>query len=256
MTAVVDFHGHIYPQYDTDRLLTSMVENSRRRFPDVQAPSVICLAERTGQRWFKDTVAKGIHKMDCGWSCKPCADKLSMRLEKEDHVVFVVSGRQIVSAERLEVLALASDLVLDDGLPIAIIIERIKENGGLPVLPWSPGKWMGKRGKVVERVLAEGGPTEIFVGDTSMRPALYSGGKVFSSSKRDGFAHLPGSDPLPLSGEEKRVGVFSACIEIPCIQPAVEIRDSIRSGQFPKFPSSKAGVISVCSRLIRLRLAK
>ena len=257
MSAIVDFHGHLYPRYDPDKLLRSLVENGKKRFPGSRAGiPVFCLAERMGQRWFANTQAKGIHQLGCGWTATPCDDRLSLRLEKEEQVVFIVAGRQIISTERLEVLSLALDLSMDDSSATETVIERILESGGIPVLPWSPGKWMGQRGRVVQRMLDRFGPGKVLIGDTIMRPTSYSGGRVFRESKRAGFVHLPGSDPLPMSGEESQAGRYSALIDIPCEQPGAEIREYLARGKFPDYPTSGIGYFSVVSRSVRLRLTK
>lgn len=52
-----------------------------------------------------------------------------------------MAGRQIVTAEKLEVLALGTDLDIDDGRPIREVLSLVTENGGLPVIPWGAGKW-------------------------------------------------------------------------------------------------------------------
>ena len=256
MSAIVDFHGHLYPRYDLDNLFRSLIAHSRRRFPESDGIPVFCLAERAGQQWFAETRTQGVHRLDCGWIAEPCEDGLSIRLEKDGRILFIVAGRQIISAERLEVLSLALDLSMDDGSPTEHVIERILESEGVPILPWSPGKWMGHRGEIVQQMLDRFGPKKIAVGDTIMRPTFYSGGWVFRESRKAGFIHLPGSDPLPISGEEKQVGRYSALIDIPCKQPGAEIRDFIGKGKFPDYPSSGVGCFSVLSRSVRLRLAK
>ena len=59
----------------------------------------------------------------------------------------IVAGRQIVTAENLEILALGFDAGLDDGLPIDEVILAVQAAGALCVLPWGFGKWTGKRGQ-------------------------------------------------------------------------------------------------------------
>ena len=256
MSAIIDFHGHLYPLYDPERLFSALTDNARRRFPNVEATPVLCLAERVGQRWFSETFGKGIHILEGGWEAVPCEDELSILLKKEGQQVFLVAGRQFVTSERIEVLCLISDLIMEDGLPIETVIERILEARGVPVLPWSPGKWTGERGEIVRKMFEKYGPAKLFVGDTSMRPTRYSGGNVFRWASEAGFVRLPGSDPLPLTGEEKQAGGFSAHVEIACIQPGVEIREFLHAVTLLDFPASDAGYLSVFKRWIRLKFQK
>ena len=256
MSAIVDFHGHLYPFYDLDKLFVALRANASRRFPNVDATPILCLTERMGQRWFVETFAKGPHILECGWEVVPCEDALSLLLQKGEQKVFLVAGRQFVSAERIEVLCLTSDLIMEDGLPIETVVESVIESGGIPVLPWSPGKWTGERGRIVRKVFEQYGSKKLFIGDTSMRPAHSSGGSIFQWAREAGFVRLPGSDPLPLIGEEQQAGGFSACIEIPCVHPGMEIRDLLRSITSIEYPPSGASYLSVFKRLLRLKLRK
>ncbi|MEM1170460.1 MAG: hypothetical protein AAGJ08_15610 [Cyanobacteria bacterium P01_H01_bin.35] len=71
----------------------------------------------------------------------------------ENQKIFIIAGRQIVTAEKLEVLALISDSEFADGLPLETTIKNIVSKNGIPVLPWGVGKWIGKRGKILQKLL-------------------------------------------------------------------------------------------------------
>lgn len=256
MKAVVDFHGHLYPSYDLNLLFESLIRNSRKRYPETTGIHVMFLAEREGQDWFEKTQKQGEHVLACGWNCKPLSDGITLELEKNGSGVFLVSGRQIISKERLEVLSLGYDCRIVDGVPIDDIIDQILQGGGIPVLPWAPGKWLFERGDIVQRVLDERGKSIIYVGDTCMRPSLYSGGKVFAKSREDGFTHLPGSDPLISSGEEVLAGKYSTCIEIEGVVPGEEIKAYLNNGKSFQYQPSGSSFYSAILRTIRLKIKK
>ena len=67
--------------------------------------------------------------------------------------VLVIAGRQIVSAERIEVLALGTRTQIPDGQPLAATIDAVRADGALAVLPWGFGKWWGARGRMVDAYL-------------------------------------------------------------------------------------------------------
>jgi hypothetical protein len=122
--------------------------------------------------------------------------------------VHVVAGRQVATRERLEVLALATTAEVADGGDILETVERIAAAGGIPVLAWAPGKWLGRRGRRVHAILSEVQPGGLLIGDTAMRPRGWPTPRLMLEAKRRGFAIVAGTDPLPLAGEESLIGRY------------------------------------------------
>ena len=79
--------------------------------------------------------------------------------------LFVIAGRQIVTAEKIEVLALGTRAMVDDGAPLASVLEWCRRNGAFAVLPWGVGKWMGRRRRIVLDILKRCDPTRVALGD-------------------------------------------------------------------------------------------
>lgn len=106
-----------------------------------------------------------------------------------DGITFV-RGYQIVSQERIEILNLAGKLIIEDGLKAKDILSKID---GVPVIPWSPGKWLGARGRLIK----------------SLAKDVYCGRILYREFLAD-FTQfrgiLSGSDPLNRPNEEKNVG--------------------------------------------------
>ncbi len=71
------------------------------------------------------------------------------------HKIFFIAGRQIVTSEKLEVLALGLREDFKDNKPIEEVIDYIILKNALPVIPWGVGKWSGKRGAIVENLIEQ-----------------------------------------------------------------------------------------------------
>lgn len=125
----------------------------------------------------------------------------------------LIAGRQIVSAEGLEVLALGTNRMFPDGRPLARILLEVRDSGALPVIPWGFGKWSGARGRLVRELLLTYRPeAPLFLGDNGGRPRLLPEPPFFELARGQGVPILPGSDPFPLPREVRRVGSFGfAC---------------------------------------------
>jgi len=132
----------------------------------------------------------------------------------EDSCLAVTCGRQVRASEGLEVLALGTLARIEDGRPLAEAIEAARRSGGLPVLPWGFGKWLGARGGCVRSVLAALGPEILFVGDNGGRLALAGEPAALAEARHRGFRVLPGSDPFPLAGDYRRIGGFGFLADV------------------------------------------
>jgi hypothetical protein len=144
----------------------------------------------------------------------------------------VIAGRQIVTRERLEVLALGTTAPLPDGEPIDATLAAVEATGAAAVLPWGVGKWLGARGAIVERFLADAKWRNVFLGDHGNRLELGADPARFAAARRAGRAVLPGSDPLPLAGEEARVGAYGFAVDVDLdpLCPAAALLAVLRSG--------------------------
>lgn len=206
---ICDGHAHIYPCFDLELALQCLLGNLRNlATPDDRPPLVLaCLAERAGAPVFYG----GAFPMRAGqFEIQPGPEPASLAVKRVgETVLFLVLGRQYATAERLEVLGVALPAAGDwDGLPAREIIRRIRAAGGLPVLPWSPGKWFFKRGRRVAELISKSRPGELWLGDTALRPDIWPLPELLRRAAESGLPWLPGSDPLPWPGEECRLGCY------------------------------------------------
>lgn len=210
----VDAHVHFYKREKVSELLDSAAFN----FDSLRAGSpdgirgCLLLAETANYRVFdelRDTVKVG------GWSINECHDEPhSLLAERGSCTLSIVSGRQMRTAENLEILALGTARNYPDGLSLAESVEAVHDSGALAVLPWGFGKWTGERLVLLNQMLEWVQPEAIFLGDNGGRLGIIDAPPVLTSAACRGFRVLPGSDPLPLPREYTRVGSFGFIAEL------------------------------------------
>jgi len=205
---LLDAHVHLYPQFDLKEPFTHASQNLSALSGGSAGPQLLLLTERSDCRFFENLAAD---RLPAGYSLDRLAEEPAIKITSPgQETFFLIAGRQIVSRESLEVCALACTLHLPDRqYAAAEIIDRVHQAGGVPALNWAPGKWLFSRGKAVVALLQRFKPDQLLIGDTTMRPALWSTPCLMRSAHRSGFHILAGSDPLPFSGEEKQIGRYA-----------------------------------------------
>ncbi|MDD4872650.1 MAG: hypothetical protein PHR77_19030 [Kiritimatiellae bacterium] len=175
----------------------------------------IFLTERRDCSFFKQLKEGNLPLSKNNYTIEQCLeDNVILVRDVQGNSLYVFAGRQIITSERLEVLSLAADLGLPDGQNIDDVIKNVLLDGGIPVLPWSPGKWFGGRGRIVEKVLHSFSPSQLLIGDTSLRPLGWPEPSLVKYAMSHGFKVIAGSDPLPFAGEERVVGKYGIVCEM------------------------------------------
>ncbi len=231
--ALVDSHVHFHACYD----LSAFLDGALRNFPR-GGTGYLLLTESAGAQWFRRW-RDGLKAQ--GWRFEPTTEEESLRaVSGAGESLILIAGRQIVTRERLEVLALGRDVEVPDGLPMRDALERIRESGALPVLPWGFGKWWGRRGAVVAEALDQDG--ELFLGDNGGRLGLEP--RLFRQARRLGIRVLPGSDPLPFSRHEGLAGSYGFVLPqaVDLERPASTLLRRIRESGQPLAFGRRAGL--------------
>jgi hypothetical protein len=248
-TVVCDAHVHIYDCFDLDDFFDHAWRNLKLHAQSSSGQNDMCavlmLTETQKDHWF---LRLGNDQSAASrWSFHNTSEPDSL-LARDDkgHKLFVISGRQIVTAENLEVLALATDKRLPDGKPIPDVVEWAISNNAIPVIPWGFGKWWGKRGDVLSSLLNSVPAGELSLGDNSGRPWLLGKPGHFKVAEITHRRILPGSDPLPFPSEAWRPGsagfYFNGFID--ASEPARCLRDYLAD------PDTTIGTYMRCERLI------
>jgi hypothetical protein len=214
MRTALDTHVHLHPVYDLARTFAAARDVlAGAAGPDGAAG--LCLTEAAGCRAF-DTLRDGGWVVPA-WTVAPAEDGRTLRVSPATggEGLWIVAGRQIVTRERIEVLALGCGTEVPDGLAAEDAVGRVSSTGALPVLPWAPGKWFGGRGRLVATLMDRFGPSAVALADTALRPIGWPTPVLIRRGLREGFRVLAGSDPLPFAGEEGRIGRYATVVDGP-----------------------------------------
>jgi len=214
-----DGHVHVYPAYDIQAVFRNLIQNLDR------LGGAADFAE-------SETMGSGIHKL--AFLAESREHNFFGRLKDQDQAIVgqgleitsgpdpvcvtvschgvgrvcLVAGRQIVTRERLEILGLAMRATIPDGLPAVEVIRQVVKAGGIPVLAWSPGKWLFARGQLVRDLIASDQDRVLCLGDTTLRPTLWPEPRPMRRARARDMTIIPGSDPLPFAGEERYAGTY------------------------------------------------
>jgi len=228
-----DAHVHIRRCFDLDRLFTSALDHAE----GLGGPLFLLLAESEGDDYFDrlrhlaagDPDGAGREAGETHPSILPALN-VRVRLTAEPHSlivdrddgsaaeVYLVAGRQKVSKERIEVLALCLDPAdplrceQDGVLSAEGLVRRVLDAGAAAVLPWGFGKWIGARGaKVADLVRHQDfcAHPRFFLGDIAHRCWPWPAPRAFGA----GVRVLRGTDPLPLAGLEGSLARYGSCVD-------------------------------------------
>ena len=266
---IMDTHVHIHDCFNLTNFLDSAYENCKaeacRLGKGEQFIGALFLTETSRDHWFQRLVSYTDKKETSSannistWSFHRTGEKNSLLAQSvSGGELIVIAGRQLVTKENLEVLALGTDCVFHDGISIKNAIEIVREQGAIPVIPWGFGKWWGRRGKVLSEVLLSQERTHLFLGDTSARPGFLPYPSHFTQGQKQGVRILSGSDPLPLASEFWRPcstgfsvnGLFST--DTPAADLKQILRD--RASVFSPYNASRDNCYRFFSNQVRMQL--
>jgi hypothetical protein len=232
-----DAHVHIYDCFDLDNFFASAFKNLSMAGKKVglheDCHYFLLMTESREINYFKELEYK---RASPSYQIKTVEENLSLAVSHRDYPQMhlnVVAGRQVVTSEKLEVLALITPETFPDGqMNISEALQAVDAAGGVAVCPWGAGKWLGLRGKVLEQQLSRSKEQKMYLGDSGGRPSFWPTPELLKAADhKDGL--ISGSDPLPIAGQEKRVGSFGTTIRADCDQtaPAASLRQLILSAE-------------------------
>jgi hypothetical protein len=126
----------------------------------------------------------------------------------------------------------------------------------LLVLPWGVGKWLGQRGKIIAEFIQHRAVEQPFLGDNGNRPFFWPLPHHFSQPLMRNERQLPGSDSLPLPGEERRAGGYGFFCQgvIDKQQPFSSLAAILRNPQTRLHPyGRKEGLLRFLKHQLRMR---
>lgn len=251
---LVDSHVHIYGHYNLATFLDAAHARMAQR--DDVVP-VLMLTETAQDDAF--TQIANERRATPGWRVERLPDDPAAILmhPKAGQPILLMAGRQIITAEKLEILALATTGQFADGVAAEEVLNKLLVANVPAVMPWGVGKWIGARGKLVTRLLDTfGGNPGVMLGDIAGRARGWPEPAQFRQAAKLDVPVLTGSDPLPIPGAEKAVGRFG--IELPNTisdaTPAADLRKMLTElrGQ-PQAFGARSGPFGMIQDQIALR---
>ncbi len=271
MPFVADTHVHIYPWYDLARVFQVAEYNLKRltiqlaRIYGVSAEDIIetrriiVLTERHDCHFFRDLWNGDISIPEGFVVSRPTGSPCVEVTRDGTHSFYIIPGRQIITRERIEVLALGKDVSIVDGQGVSETISAVKEGECLCVLPWSPGKWTGVRGSAICSVFQASNRNEIFLGDIAIRPAGFPIPGLLGQGQKRGFRLICGSDPLPNSSDQELIGSFGIASpeNVSPVTPADSVLELLRSPHVGwKEVGWRSGPVAAAIRLFKNELSR
>lgn len=207
----LDTHVHFYDGFGASELLehawTNLSQSIRSRGLRNAIPAVIWTRQQ------RESALAGQLPEGSAWQVREDSKTdAGFRVQARDgRELFVFRGVQFVSAEGLEVLVGAlpdhSDgfIGAHQGKPVRELLDSFCDEYPV-ILPWGFGKWLGKRGQIILELLDSEYASRFVLGDNSGRPAFWSPVKAFVKAAQVRVPVVPGTDPLPVSGQIRHVG--------------------------------------------------
>lgn len=241
---LVDAHVHIYDCFELDKFLDAAYSNFKSAADRLLGHNIndftgiLLLAEASNDNWFHhlSSLADGERLPGNGnignWKFYRTDERCSLHARSDDNrELFIIAGRQFVTLEGLEVLSIASTNSFPEGLPIKKLIANVRDTGGIPVIPWGFGKWMGRRGAILNKLLDTAKSADFFLGDSGNRPFFIPYPSQLNRAQNRNLRNLPGSDPLPFHSGHKKPGSFGFSLSEPMdkSKPAAYLKKMIGS---------------------------
>jgi hypothetical protein len=219
---LIDAHVHLHSCFPINQVLNNALQNFQsvaRNFGNSQSKShqpfagCLLLAEMTGQSWFQEQserITQQNGSLSLGtWKLIQTSEPLTLMATHETgQSIWMFAGRQVVTVEGLEVLALLTHAMIPDGQSLVQTLQSITNVGGVAVIPWGVGKWIGRRGALIDTLLQQEPVPLVCLGDNSGRPLWWPYPSKFHMAQQKGLHVLQGTDPLPLPSEVNRPGSF------------------------------------------------
>lgn len=250
----MDGHAHIHPWMDRDRALdfafANFLQCCRTAGLDPASPKVLALADPVDGKGLEVSEAGAANSSSArsGWTLQGCEDGTGVRARRrgDGATLFLVRGRQVRATGGLEVLALATREEFRTGGPLAETVAEIQQVVGFAVIPWGFGKWLGRRGRLVREILGVRAGEGVLVGDNAGRLARTPSPGIFRLARKLGIPILPGSDPLPLPGQERKLGSYGFTLSggFDPLAPGTSLREALTHlGRQPGTVGERDGLV-------------
>ena len=212
-TLLLDAHVHLYPQFNIENAIRAGMTNLNKLASKHRLPSGAIKMWLLTEGMDYNAFAK-LSELD-GFSVETKSPECLLITDSgSKDQLYVFAGRQIVTSDKLEICALiTNNLIPDRQFNTRDTLNAVRESGTPAALNWAPGKWLFKRGKIVEQLLTETDPDNMLLSETTMRPTVWATPLLVKCAFKRGYRMLVGSDPLPFAGEEKLIGTYACYLQ-------------------------------------------
>ena len=252
----VDTHAHLHEAFDLGDALAAARRHAARAGGGT---CVLCLASTPGEDAF-ERLAAGEAARGLAFKAAPGEAGVLVAAPADGLPALVlVGGRQLVTRERVEVLALApaSTEGLRSGRTLAETLADAAAAGAVVVLPRGVGKWLGARGRLVLDAVEADGSARLCVADNAGCFGVAPAPRVLERAAALGRTVLTGSDPLPLAGSGSRLGGAGVVLPGPLVPGRIgeTLRRELPAlGPHPKTFGGRAGFFRSAREQLELRL--
>jgi hypothetical protein len=259
---LLDAHGHFYSCFDAARFLDHTAKNfaavaATVGVGDTPPGHLVIAATARG-----DGLADLRERCDAGragaWRIVPTAERESVRaIARSGAEVVLLAGRQVVTAEGVEVLTMLRDVAVPDGAALGETIAAARAAGATVVLPWGLGKWWFGRGRLVRQAATAHTRQGVFLGDSANRARGLREPAAMRLGRGRGVRVLSGTDPLPLTGAESVAGRYGSVVEATFdpARPAAALRGALEDGAVPRAFGERRSAAGCLVSQVRLRVA-
>jgi hypothetical protein len=261
---LVDGHVHFYPVYDAATFLDAAAGNfaAGARSLGLSGPGtgVLCFTEAAGIyafHRFRDAAAR--HESVGRWQLLSTGEPRSLLVAAGAERMLLVAGRQIVTADGLEVLALGAEHTIEDGSSLQGTVAEIRDADAVPVIPWGFGKWWFGRGRRVAEFLASPEGRGVHLGDNGGRLRAAPAPRLFDLAHALGHSVLAGSDPLPFARQQTRAGSYGFLVRGDATgpRPAAGLVATLRAlGEQPRTYGHLEGTAAFVASQVGMQLRK
>jgi len=188
---VVDAHVHLRNNYKIHRFIESLIKNFEDGFKYFEnlksGVGVLFVVDGSNEdgfeklsRYFQSRSKKNEQYR---LQRQETTDQSIVLLVDEQFTIIIIAGSQIVAKEKIEILSVGTPLPSLAGKEIKSTITKITEKGALPILPWGVGKWVGKRGRILEDLIKQPNLPRFFISDSGNRPKFWPKSSLFRIAK-------------------------------------------------------------------------
>lgn len=207
----IDTHVHYYPCYDAEVFLESLHCNLLATARELGAKEsvypVVCLLDSNSSSGFASLAAGHLgDTSQLSWTiltdtAHPALLHLSRGASEN---ITVIGGRQVVTKENVELILLGCAEPVADGQAVQGLLSTYQHRYGV-VLPWGFGKWLGKRGTIINQLITSN-DMRFCLGDNAGRPSHWKTVQQFQLADQHDVPIVAGSDPLPISAHQDLAG--------------------------------------------------